>query len=775
VRAVTVPPAVVRRAIARCWLGESSGETLGGIVLRPHQRRALARLRRALDRDGGALLADAVGMGKTYVALALARAARDPLVVAPAALRATWRDAAARCGVSIRFVSFETLSRRAARDDDGPRADLLVVDEAHHARNRGTRRWRRLAALAAGARVLLLSATPVHNASRELRALLALFLGERADRLDGAALLRLVVRRRQRDLHADPCDDGSAPLPAIVRARWRALPRDPGIGRALRAIPAPLATAGGATGGALWRMGLVRAWGSSDAALRAALRRRLAVATALESALDAGRLPSRRELRAWTADQDAVQLAFPEVVADTEAGAAAGAWRDLAGAHATGVRAALDALGTRPDRDRRRAAWLRAIRHRHDRASVVAFTHSAETARALYRRLAPDGGVALLTAAGGRVAGGPLARADLLARFAPHAAGVPPPPSAERITLLVATDCLSEGLDLRDASVVVHLDVPWTPARLVQRVGRAARLGAPHDAVHVHGLAPPLGVARWLALGRRLRAKAAAARRAVGGGARDGRGTAPSEAELAVRLARRLERWAAAPVDQRAVAPGPPDGPLVALVPGRRAGFLAACVDARGPLLVAADGRRLSDAPAALLRALRRVDRAAPVSCVACAVDDALAAAWRRVVRWHRAARAHQGAGLTEVESAGALATRALARIDAVVGRVPPHRRPACAATAARLRATLRRPLGAAIETAIAESLGGAANERWLEAMAGLLASVARAPEARDGPDAPGTELRLVAIVLVGAASRTFQTFADCAQSDHTSTRSRFP
>ena len=42
--------------------------------------------------------------------------------------------------------------------------------------------------------------------------------------------------------------------------------------------------------------------------------------------------------------------------------------------------------------------------------------------------------------------------------------------------------CLSrigaEGHNLQNASVIVHLDLPWLPSGLEQRVGRAARPGA---------------------------------------------------------------------------------------------------------------------------------------------------------------------------------------------------------------------------------------------------------------------------------------------------------
>jgi superfamily II DNA or RNA helicase len=54
--------------------------------------------------------------------------------------------------------------------------------------------------------------------------------------------------------------------------------------------------------------------------------------------------------------------------------------------------------------------------------------------------------------------------------------------SAHRI--LVATDCLSEGVNLQEHfDSVVHYDLPWNPNRLEQREGRVDRFGQPRDEV----------------------------------------------------------------------------------------------------------------------------------------------------------------------------------------------------------------------------------------------------------------------------------------------------
>ena len=73
-----------RARIADVVLASAAPEQLGRIALRPHQRLAVVRVTRALERHGGCLLADDVGRGKTYVALTVARTWERPLVVVPA-------------------------------------------------------------------------------------------------------------------------------------------------------------------------------------------------------------------------------------------------------------------------------------------------------------------------------------------------------------------------------------------------------------------------------------------------------------------------------------------------------------------------------------------------------------------------------------------------------------------------------------------------------------------------------------------------------------------
>ena len=54
-----------------------------------------------------------------------------------------------------------------------------------------------------------------------------------------------------------------------------------------------------------------------------------------------------------------------------------------------------------------------------------------------------------------------------------------------QVTVLLATDAASEGLNLQAASYLVNYDMPWNPMRVEQRIGRIDRLGQVRDVVRI--------------------------------------------------------------------------------------------------------------------------------------------------------------------------------------------------------------------------------------------------------------------------------------------------
>ena len=153
-------------------------------------RSVIAKLR----AHNGCILADSVGLGKTYTALAVIKyfelRNERALVLCPSKLRANWslypdsnnhtQNPFASDRFGYRLLAHTDLSRDAGKVGDVDLAnfnwsayDLVVIDESHNFRNDGGQRYRRLLkeVIASGARtkVLLLSATPVNTGLVDLR------------------------------------------------------------------------------------------------------------------------------------------------------------------------------------------------------------------------------------------------------------------------------------------------------------------------------------------------------------------------------------------------------------------------------------------------------------------------------------------------------------------------------------------------------------------------------------------------------------------------------
>src|SRR5438105_6206640 len=157
--------------------------------------------------------------------------------------------------------------------------------------------------------------------------------------------------------------------------------------------------------------------------------------------------------------------------------------------------------------------------------------------------------------------------------------------------ILLATDLLSEGVNLHDAQIVVHLDLPWTAARLEQRVGRLRRLGSLHDRVIVYAMHPPAPAETLLQVKRRLLEKSEHARRAIGplmvgapseAGDHTSSPMPDSSPRLTERIRERLAAWRGR-LTGRAAATA---DPRVAAVTARDEGFLALVEERCAPILV---------------------------------------------------------------------------------------------------------------------------------------------------------------------------------------------
>ena len=93
----------------------------------------------------------------------------------------------------------------------------------------------------------------------------------------------------------------------------------------------------------------------------------------------------------------------------------------------------------------------------------------------------------------------------LVGRFSPHSNPDYKPQSGEsELNTVIATDVLSEGLNMQDCDTIINYDLHWNPVRLIQRFGRIDRIGSTHDKVLGMNFLPETKLDEHLHLRERL-------------------------------------------------------------------------------------------------------------------------------------------------------------------------------------------------------------------------------------------------------------------------------
>lgn len=159
-----------------------------------------------------------------------------------------------------------------------------------------------------------------------------------------------------------------------------------------------------------------------------------------------------------------------------------------------------------PDQDAKLQALRRLLTGELKGQKVLLFTQFENTAEYLHDNLNDLPQTAWLS---GRHRGAGRSFMQTLARFAPKANPLFAVPEASPIQILVATDVLSEGLNLQDCSLVINYDLHWNPVRLIQRVGRVDRIGSEAESICLINFLPERNVEKVLNLEKTLRERIA--------------------------------------------------------------------------------------------------------------------------------------------------------------------------------------------------------------------------------------------------------------------------
>ncbi len=152
--------------------------TKSAIELAEFQDDAVRKARAILLRYDGVMIADSVGLGKTWIGKKLLEdfayhLRQKAIVICPASLRDMWNQELADATIAAQVISQEEMGREEFELGSYGDADVVLVDESHNFRNPNAQRTESLERLlqAGGGRgqagyrkkVILLTATPINN------------------------------------------------------------------------------------------------------------------------------------------------------------------------------------------------------------------------------------------------------------------------------------------------------------------------------------------------------------------------------------------------------------------------------------------------------------------------------------------------------------------------------------------------------------------------------------------------------------------------------------
>jgi len=522
------------------------------ILFEPYQYKPLLKVLDSPDRR--LLIADEVGLGKTIEAgLVLTELeARRPLdkvlIACPSRLRDKWReelnrkfdqefdiydkpmmlDYMDRLRQNPRrsrlraIISIQTLRNEAFRDQiiaEVGQVDMVVVDEAHHARNPETQTSEMLRDLGSlGDCVLLLTATPLHLGSRDLFTLL--------NALRPVEFRDASVFERDLHHHRGVIEAGSlvrSRTPEAVRQAVERLTQVFTAGR-LRAVLDPLATQ------------LIEEMELSPPQDRRGwieLERRIQDLHPLATILTRTRKRDVQEhapvrhakvfLCQWTPEEDEAyqrlvdgashgwireRLSFGQIQRARQAASCLPATaekhldspsqtdddavelsdippseveEDVRDQSSQGPPFAPGVWTRRDSKYEKLREILQAVWEEEPTAKVLIFTFFVGTASYLTQRLTNEGFPSLRIA--GDVPSNPRRpdldeRGKLMRQF--H--------DDPTIRVLVSTEVGSEGLDFQFCHHLVNYDLPWNPMVVEQRIGRIDRFGQESEVVNIHNL-----------------------------------------------------------------------------------------------------------------------------------------------------------------------------------------------------------------------------------------------------------------------------------------------
>ena len=173
-----------------------------------YQIDAIKKALRMINDYNGVLISDVVGLGKSIIGSVVARNLHDTgkirkiYIICPPALKDQWENYME--SVDLYHAVVKSIGQiknieKKMRDSNEKRGHLIIIDEAHRFRNSNTDSYSKIKSICQGNKVILLTATPMHNTTSDIFSLVDL-LGSKVFEGNNTDEFRVKIQKQEKDI-----------------------------------------------------------------------------------------------------------------------------------------------------------------------------------------------------------------------------------------------------------------------------------------------------------------------------------------------------------------------------------------------------------------------------------------------------------------------------------------------------------------------------------------------------------------------------------------------
>lgn len=523
----TVYEKILYEYIGREYLADLDMEH--DIRLTEFQEVAVKRGYKILNKYGGVIIADAVGLGKTFIAKGIIEQiqsiGKKILIICPASLKILWEQETNELNVKKEIISQESVGREGLANVDMDNFDYVFIDEAHSFRNITTNRYTSLIKEIVGKKVVLLTATPINNSVYDLYNLLSLFLKDDVFKKSfGIASLKNVfkdfankqndvskilsetmIRRSKKYVQMYYSQNDKSgfnikfPTRILDTINYKLGDIYNGnifeqIGNLIENINLPILSEYETTeiqeiyNKALVKTLLLKRFESSIEAFKISIRKQLKYCDLMLESIKNGKVFYKRDIAGFNEENLEYELIKPiqkdinNVNFDREE------FVRYLNDDRISFELILNLLVNTDETNDNKLKALNGLLTENPNRKILIFSQYKDTTRYLHRALQNLGYKDIEEIDSNN--SNEQRKVQIVSQFSPKSNKENYNNRLREIKILIATDILAEGQNLQDADTIINYDLPWNPVRIIQRQGRIDRLNSEHDYIYVYNFIP---------------------------------------------------------------------------------------------------------------------------------------------------------------------------------------------------------------------------------------------------------------------------------------------